>query len=148
MEELFELRTCIEQGRYHEALALVEEMEEMSRDDKINKIHSHAVVLIMHLIKQHAQNYSTRSWRLSIENAAERIAMTNKRRKSGGCYLNDDELEDVLENAFRSALRNAALEAFEGKYEAAELGRMVDAEKIRKEAFQLIMKEQTVVFGS
>jgi hypothetical protein len=40
MEELLELRAHIEQGRYAEALAWLGEMEEMSRDDKINKIES------------------------------------------------------------------------------------------------------------
>ena len=33
MEELFELRSCIEEGRYADALVLIGEMEEMSRDD-------------------------------------------------------------------------------------------------------------------
>ncbi len=41
MEELFELKNHIEQGRYEDALALTGEMEEMSRDDKINKIESY-----------------------------------------------------------------------------------------------------------
>lgn len=146
MEELFELRSYIEQRRYPEALTLLEEMEEMSRDDKINKIHSYAVILIMHLIKQHAQKYSTRSWQLSIDNSAEKIAMINKRRKAGGFYLSHDELKEILTKAFKSALRNAAIEAFEGRYDAAELGRMVDAEEISKEALQLIMEEQNDVF--
>ena len=51
MEELFELKAYIEQGQYAEALQLIEEMEEMSKDDKINKIYSLAVVLLLHLIK-------------------------------------------------------------------------------------------------
>ena len=40
MEELYELRTYIETGKYQEALLLLDEMEEMSRDDKINRISS------------------------------------------------------------------------------------------------------------
>ena len=38
MEELYELRTYIATGKYQEALLLLDEMEEMSRDDKINRI--------------------------------------------------------------------------------------------------------------
>ncbi len=34
MEELFALRTYIEQGQYDDALTLLGEMEEMSKDDK------------------------------------------------------------------------------------------------------------------
>jgi len=33
MEELFELKNFVEQGKYAEALTLIGEMEEMSRDD-------------------------------------------------------------------------------------------------------------------
>jgi pentatricopeptide repeat protein len=38
MEELYELRHYLEAGKYKEALTLLDEMEEMSRDDKINGI--------------------------------------------------------------------------------------------------------------
>ena len=37
MEELYELRAHIESGHYKEALLLLDEMEEMSRDDKFNR---------------------------------------------------------------------------------------------------------------
>ena len=55
MEELFELKAHIEQGRYIEALTLIGEMEEMGRDDKINKVRSFTVILLLHLIKKHAE---------------------------------------------------------------------------------------------
>lgn len=38
MEELLELRQLLEQGKIPEALLLVDELEEMSLSDKINKI--------------------------------------------------------------------------------------------------------------
>lgn len=41
MEELLELRACIEEQRYDDALELVGLMEEMSKDDKIHKIYSY-----------------------------------------------------------------------------------------------------------
>ena len=62
MEELLELRQFLEQGKIHEALLLVDELEEMSLGDKINKIDSYGVILLIHLIKQKAENRSTRSW--------------------------------------------------------------------------------------
>jgi hypothetical protein len=55
MEELVELRRYIEQQRYAETLDLIAEMEEMSREDKINKIYSFAEILLLHLIKQEAE---------------------------------------------------------------------------------------------
>jgi hypothetical protein len=138
MEELFELRSHIEQGRYAEALALLGEMEEMSRDDKINKIFSFAEILLIHLIKQHAEKRSTRSWEASIRNSVYRINYTNKRRKAGGHYLSQDELKQTLEDAWPVALLRASLEAFEGRYDDAELGKMVHKEQIVKEALDLV----------
>ena len=51
MEELLALRRYIELQRYTEALDLLAEMEEMSREDKVNKIYSFAEILLLHLIK-------------------------------------------------------------------------------------------------
>ncbi|HHC23968.1 MAG TPA: DUF29 family protein [Desulfobacterales bacterium] len=142
MEELFELRTCLEQGRYIDAMALLGEMEEMSKDDKINKIRSFLVVLLLHLIKKDAQKRTTRSWEVSIRNAVREISQINKRRKAGGHYLKKEELRETVQEAYEPALDNAALEAFEGHYSESELAEMVDEEKIRKEALQLILEGQ------
>ncbi len=78
MEELLELRQLLEQGKIHEALMLVDELEEMSLSDKINKIDSYGVILLIHLIKQKAEKRSTRSWDVSIENTVREINKQNK----------------------------------------------------------------------
>lgn len=64
MEELLTLRELLIKGDMTGALAIVDELEEMSRDDKINNIRSYAVILLMHLIKQKAENRTTKSWEL------------------------------------------------------------------------------------
>ncbi len=51
MEELLELKTLLTQGNVSDALVLVEEITEMSKDDKINKIYSYGVILLLHPIK-------------------------------------------------------------------------------------------------
>ncbi len=53
LDELDELREAIKSGDYSQALALIDELDEMSRDDKINKIGSYMRVLLIHLIKQY-----------------------------------------------------------------------------------------------
>lgn len=140
MEELFELRACLEQQRYADALSLVGEMEEMSKDDKIHKIYSDAVVLLLHLIKKHAEHRSTRSWEFSIRNSVREINHVNKRRKSGGWYLTKEELLETLDEAYQTALEKAALETFEGQYDESEISNKITKEKIKEEAFQLIEK--------
>lgn len=140
MEELLDLRQLLEQGKINEALLLVDELEEMSLSDKINKIDSYGVILLIHLIKQKAENRSTRSWEVSIENAVREINKINKRRKSGGVYLTPTELQEILEQGYQVAIKRAALEAFEGRYEAEELAAMVNEEEMINQALQLIQK--------
>ncbi|MGE3539926.1 MAG: DUF29 family protein [Candidatus Tectimicrobiota bacterium] len=142
MEELVELRRCIEQQRYSEALDLLAEMEEMSREDKLNKIYSFTEILLLHLIKQAAEQRTTRSWDLSIRHAARQIARVNKRHKAGGTYIDASELHDILSEAYQPALERAALEAFEGRYDDAELGRKVDRDGIVRQAHALLLSSQ------
>jgi hypothetical protein len=142
MEELLALRRYIEQQRYTEALDLLAEMEEMSKEDKVNKIYSFAEVLLLHLIKQRAEQRTTRLWELSIRNAARQIARVNKRYKSRGTYLSEAELCEVLTEAYQPALERAALEAFEGRYDDVELGQKVDRATIEQKALELIITHQ------
>ena len=61
MEELLELKELLIGGDIPGALLLVEEMTEMSKDDKLNRISSYAKILLLHLIKQAAEGHTTRS---------------------------------------------------------------------------------------
>ncbi|MEH1910666.1 MAG: DUF29 family protein [Nostoc sp.] len=138
MEELLLLRQLIEEKQYEKALEVVDELEEMSREDKLNKIYSYAVILLLHLIKQEAEKRSTRSWEFSIYNASKEIKRVNKRRKSGGCYANEEELKEILTDAFDTALKKAALEALEGIYTDNELKEKIEECQIKSKALSLI----------
>jgi len=141
MEELLELKSLLIGGNISDALLLVEEMTEMSKDDKLNKIFSFSIILLLHLIKQQAEKRTTRSWEVSIRNSVRQIQRSNKRRKAKGTYLTSEEVQETLIDAYQSALDGAALEAFEGRYEAEELDRMVKKNTIIDQAMQLILAE-------
>jgi hypothetical protein len=141
MEELLLLRKYIEEQSYEKALELIGDLEEMSKEDKLNKIYSYAVILLLHLIKQEAEQRSTRSWDFSIYNATKEIRRVNKRRKSGGYYANEEELREILADAFDTAIKRAALEAFEGQYTEDELGLKIEPDRIKKKALELIKEE-------
>src|SRR5436190_20602607 len=96
MEELDELRMLVCHGDYEAALALIDELDAMSRDDKLTKIEGYMQILLVHCIKQAAEQRTTRSWDVSIAEAARRIAKVNKRRKAGGWYLLTEDLQDTL----------------------------------------------------
>jgi hypothetical protein len=141
MEELLELKEFLVGGNIHEALLLVDEMTEMSKDDKLNKIFSFGIILLLHLIKQSAEKRSTRSWEISIFNAVKQIKRSNKRRKASENYLTQAELQETLEDAYQSALRQASLEAFEGRYEAEAIATMIDRNAIIDQAIALILAD-------
>jgi hypothetical protein len=140
MEELLELKGFLLSGNIHEALLLVEEMTEMSKDDKLNKISSFAKILLMHLIKRQVEGRTTRSWDVSIENAVYEIQKTNRRRKAGGSYLLEKELQEAISDAYRVALLGAA-EAFGGCYTVTQLSAMVDREGVIQEAIALVLAD-------
>jgi hypothetical protein len=141
MEELLELKSLLIAGNIPDALLLVEEMTEMSKDDKLNKIFSFSIIVLLHLIKQQAEKRSTRSGEISISNSVRQIQRSNKRRKTGGDYLTTEELKETLDDAYCSALRQAALEAFEGIYKTEEIEAMIDKNEIINQALELILMD-------
>ncbi|MBV8886735.1 MAG: DUF29 family protein [Chroococcidiopsidaceae cyanobacterium CP_BM_RX_35] len=141
MEELITLKQLLREGKVTEALELVEELEEMSKSDKVNKIYSYGIILLLHLIKQSSEKRTTRSWDVSIRNAVKQIQRINQRYKAKGTYLSEEELTETLEDAYELALERAALEAFEGRYEAEELGEMVKQAQILETAMGLLLSK-------
>ncbi|MEP0886292.1 DUF29 domain-containing protein [Trichocoleus sp. ST-U3] len=139
MEELLELKDLLLKGDISGAIAIVEELEEMSKNDIIDRIRSYAVILLLHLIKQQAENRTTRSWEVSIRNSVREIQRKNKRRKSGGYYLTQEELVETLEDAYLNALDEASLEVEEGRYLLDELEQLVNKEEILNRALALVL---------
>ena len=142
MEELLTLKSLLLKGDIQGALALADELEEMSRDDKISNIRSYAVILLLHLIKQQVESRTTRTWDVSIRNSASAIQSKNKRRKSGGFYLEPEELRLALQEAYLAAINTASLEVEEGRYEPGELEQLVNIEEILNRAMALISPQE------
>ncbi|MDC0833060.1 DUF29 family protein [Geitlerinema sp. CS-897] len=138
MEELLELKQRLLGGDITGSLEIVEELEEMGRKGIVKTIRSYAVVLLIHLIKQQAENRTARSWDVSIRNAVREIQRENKRRKSGGYYLSSEELREVLEEAYLNAIDLASLEVAEGRYEPEELSELVNREELLDRTLTLI----------
>jgi Domain of unknown function DUF29 len=142
MEELFTLKELLLKGDIQGSLALVEELEEMSKDDKINNISSYGIILLLHLIKRQVENRTTRSWEVSIRNSVQQIQKKNKRRKAGGYYLTPEELRIALEEAYPQAINEASLEVEGGRYEPEELENLVNQEEILNRALALILAQE------
>jgi len=138
MDELLQLREYIEHGHYTDALVLIGEMEAMSRDDKAQKIESLLKILLGHLIEQRVKKRTMRSWDVSIRNALDAISRVNKRRRAGSFYLDRDELTESIDEILPSALRQASLEAFEGRRDDFELRAMLDIDGLKQGTLAMI----------
>jgi hypothetical protein len=138
MEELLELKALLLKGDIKGSLAIVEELEDMSKNGIISTIRSYAVILLLHLIKQQAENRTTRSWDVSIRNSVREIQRQNKRRKAAGYYLSDEELTDTLNDAYLNALDAASLEVEAACYQSEQIEALIDRNKLISAAFLLI----------
>ena len=125
------------------ALALLDEMEAMAKDDKIDHIASYIQVLLVYLVKQAVEQRTTKSWQASIRNALYHICRTNKHRKASGWYLTEAELSEIIEEVYDAALNWAAQEACEGLYTAEQLATMHDRAQVIAAAFQHVQQAQS-----
>ncbi|MHC5720456.1 MAG: DUF29 family protein, partial [Nostoc sp.] len=66
-QELWDLRKSILDGRYDDALMIVDELESMSRKSYIRNIRSFLIRLIIHLVKNQVEQRLTNSWAASIK---------------------------------------------------------------------------------
>ncbi|MCU7244130.1 MAG: DUF29 domain-containing protein [Microcystis aeruginosa WS75] len=138
MEELLELKALLLKGDIKGSLAIVEDLEDMSKNGIISTIRSYAVILLLHLIKQQVEKRTTRSWDVSIRNSVREIQRQNKRRKAAGYYLSDEELTETLNDAYLNALDAASLEVEAGRYQSEQIEAIIDKNKLISDAFLLI----------
>lgn len=138
MEELLEMRQLLEAGRYPEALALATEIEDMGRKGLAHNIGSYLQILLIHLIKQQAEQRTTHSWEVSIRNAVFEINDLNSRPGDRGMYLTAEEVRALLAHVWPNAVRRASLEVAEGHHTERELLQLLDFTKIQEQALRLL----------
>ena len=137
MEELIELRQLLVAGNTIEAIALIDELEEIGRKAIIRNIESYLIILLALLIKFQAEQRMTNSWLASIVNAVVRIKKLNQRDKNS-YYIKATDWNDYLEEAIELAILEAAKEAFGGIYNVEQLLEKYDRDRVSTIAFQLL----------
>lgn len=125
-QELIDLRTSILEGRYTDALAIVDELEGMSKQAILRNIESFLVRLLLHLIKNQIEQRLTNSWVASISDSLRQIQKLNLKANKTSYYIKQDEWEPFLEEAIEAAIRPASVEVMEGTYNSFQLSELVD----------------------
>ncbi|MBD2148158.1 DUF29 family protein [Sphaerospermopsis sp. FACHB-1194] len=137
-QELIDLRNSILEQRYTDALAIVDELEGMSRQAIFRNIQSFLVRLIIHLIKNQIEKRLTNSWANSIRGSVREIKKINLQDNKTSYYVKIDEWQPILEDEFEEAIRDASEEVINGIYSPFQLTEMVNKEQIIEQAENLL----------
>jgi hypothetical protein len=137
-QELIDLRNSILEQRYTDALAIVDELEGMSKKAIIRQIKSFLKTLLIHLIKNQIEKRLTNSWTASIRNAILEIEDVNLKENKKSYYINQDAWNDYLENEIDVAIRDASVEVMNGIYSPFQLADIVDQQEIIHQAELLL----------
>ena len=137
-QELIDLRNSIVEQRYTDALAIVDELEGMSKQAILRNIESFLVRLMIHLIKNQVEQRLTNSWAASIESSILEIKKLNLKENKKFYYLNIDEWVEILEDSIESAIRPASLEIMNGKLQRQQISQMLNKSQLILTATELI----------
>ncbi|MEG4087375.1 DUF29 family protein [Microcoleus sp. POL10_C6] len=138
-QELIALRKSILEGRYTDALAIVDELDGMSKQAILRQIQSFLNVLLIHLIKNQVEQRLTGSWASSIRNAIREIKKANIKDNKTSYYINSDEWESFIEEeVIEDAIAEAAEEVLNGVYTQFQLAEMMDRNLIIQTAVRLL----------
>ena len=125
-QELIDLKTSIMAGRYEDALAIVDELEAMSKKDILRKIKSFLLRLLVHLIKNQVEQRLTNSWAASISNSIIEIQDFNQKNNKNSYYLNPDEWDEMINSTLEAAITTASAEVFGGTLTPFKLAEIID----------------------
>jgi Domain of unknown function DUF29 len=137
-QELTDLRNFIIEGRYDDALALVDELAGMSKQAVIRNIQSFLDRMMTHLIKNQIEQRLTNSWIASISDSIMQIKRLNLKDNKTSYYVKPDEWEPMIAEAIAAAIRPASAEVLNGQLKPSEVAQRIDRTQLSATAQQLI----------
>ncbi|MBD2143540.1 DUF29 family protein [Anabaena sp. FACHB-1250] len=149
-QELIDLRNSILQGNYADALAIIDELEGMSKQAILRNIESFLKILLIHLIKNQIEQRLTNYWMASIRNSIREIQKINLKENKRSYYVNYDEWENLIEEeVIEDAIADASIEIMNGKYTRSQLSEILDRKPIMSTAMtngtEVIIKFYSIV---
>ncbi|MHC5609533.1 MAG: DUF29 family protein [Nostoc sp.] len=138
-QELIDLKKSILEGRYADALAIVDELEGMSKKAILRQIKSFLRILLIHLIKNQLEQRLTNSWVASVRNAIREIKEVNLKDNKTSYYINLNEWENLMEEeVIEDAIADASDEVMNGAYNQFKLAEMIDRNQIIQTALKFL----------
>ncbi|MGB7412755.1 MAG: DUF29 family protein [Thermosynechococcaceae cyanobacterium] len=137
-QELLDLKLSIVERRYDDALELVDELEDMSKQAILRNIESFLVRLMVNLLKNEMEQRLTNSWVASISDSIVKIKKLNLKGNKISYYVNSDEWLPLLEEAVEVAIAPASVEILNGQLNALQLSRQVNRASVNTTAQALL----------
>lgn len=129
-QELIDLRDSILAGRYEDALAIVDELEGMSKQAILRNIESFLVRLLVHLIKNQIEQRLTNSWVASISDSIIQIFKLNIKDNKTSYYIKSDDWQPYLEEAMERAIRPASVEVLDGQLKPKQVSERINRNQL------------------
>lgn len=137
-QELIDLRASILEGRYEDALAIIDELEGMSKKAILRAIKSFVIRMLIHLIKNQVEQRLTNSWAASIRDSLLEIQDLNLQENKTSYYIKSDEWQPLMESILEAAIRTASVEVQGGAYTPFQLSEIVDRTQVIETAQNLL----------
>ncbi len=137
-QELTDLRNSILEGRYQDALEILDELDGMSRKEIIRKIESYLIRMLIHLIKNQVEQRLTNSWATSIRGSIREIKKLNLQDNKTAYYIKADEWNSMINRVIEDAISDASVEVLNGVYSPFQLIEIVDRDLVTETALKLL----------
>ena len=145
-QELIELRQSILEHRYDDALEIIDDLEEMSKQATLRKIEAFLVRLCIPLIKNQIEQRFTNYWIASISDSVIQIAKLNIKANQKFYYIQADDWLEYLEEAVAmaaptsatNAIRPASADIFAGTLKPSQVSQRLNRETLINIVQQLL----------
>ncbi|NEO79256.1 DUF29 family protein [Moorena sp. SIO4G3] len=137
-QELIDLRISILEGRYADALAIVDELEQMSKRATLHQIESYLNKALINLIKNQVEERLANSWAASIRDFIREIQKLNLKDNQKSYTINADQWQSLIDNELEAAISTASVEVLNGAYTPVQLSKLVDRAQLRQTTQDLL----------
>ncbi len=137
-QELIDLRISILEGRYADALAIVDDLEQMTKRATLHQIESYLNKALINLIKNQVEERLANSWAASIRDFIREIQKLNLKDNQKSYTINADQWDSLIDNELEAAISTASVEVLNGAYTPAQLSKLVDRAQLRQTTQDLL----------
>ncbi|AFZ33849.1 protein of unknown function DUF29 [Stanieria cyanosphaera PCC 7437] len=130
VQELIDLKQSIVEGRYQDALDIIDELEGMGKQAILRNIESFLVRLLIHLIKNQLEKRLTNSWIASISDSIIQIKKLNLKDNKKSYYIKQAEWLPYLEEAIEVAIRPVSVEVLNGGLKPAQISAQIQRDEL------------------